>query len=68
MKIDAHKLKDNPSMGNHMVAALAYPDCPMSEKRPCFHMVVGFGTVQEICPHFKEIPGDENEADCTFGE
>ncbi len=63
MKIDAHKLKDETV--NPMAASFTYPDCPMPEKRPCFFMAVG-GAVMEICPHFKEIPDNENEADCTF--
>ena len=65
MKIDAHKLKDDPSKGNHRVAALAYPDCPMTEKRACFGIVVGFGTIVDICPYFAQIPDNEDEADCT---
>ena len=66
MKINAHALKTDESKSNPMVEALASPDCPMPEKRPCFYMVVGFGTVQEICPHFAQIEGNEDEADCTY--
>lgn len=66
MKIDAHGLVVDESKSNPMMAAFVYPNCPMPDKKPCFYMAVGFGSVLEICSHFVQIPNNEDEAECLY--
>ncbi len=63
MLIDQSRMQKDESRSNPMAVAFAYPDCPMPEKRPCFWIVVGFGTETEVCPHVKTV-GDQ--AECTY--
>jgi len=52
MEIDIKKLKSDESRSNPMAVAMVYQDCPIN--RPCFWIVVGFGTPAEICEYFKD--------------
>ena len=63
MNIDPDKLKGDESVSNPMQVGLRYPDCPIG--KICFHMVVGFGTVVEQCPHLKT---DTDPAECTHDQ
>jgi len=66
MKILADELQRDESKSNPMAVAMVYSGCPMPEKRPCFWIVVGFGTIAEQCPHFKP-DAEKPEADCVYG-
>ena len=60
MKIDPDKLKTDESVSNPMAVGMRYPDCPIN--RTCFHIVVGFGTIVEPCPH---LNAEGQAAECT---
>jgi hypothetical protein len=65
MNIDPDKLKQDESVSNPMAVGFRYADCPIS--RTCFHVVVGFGTQVEVCPHFKdESTAETPKAECTY--
>ena len=67
MQIDPKKIKPDESRSNPMVAAFSYPDCPLPEKRPCFFVVVGPGSMQEVCPHFKDRCTEAvADIECTY--
>jgi hypothetical protein len=61
MNIDPDKLKADESKSNPMAVGVAYPDCPIA--RTCFHIVVGFGSIIEQCPHLKDAG---ETAECTW--
>ena len=63
MKIDPDRMKEDESVSNPMAVGMRYPDCPIN--RTCFHIVVGFGTIIEQCPHLK---AEGETAECTQGE
>ena len=63
MNIDPKLLKADEGVSNPMAVGMRYPDCPIN--RTCFHIVVGFGTIIEQCPHLKD-GGDGETADCIY--
>jgi hypothetical protein len=67
MQLDPKKIKEDESRSNPMVVAFSTPECPMSEKRPCFGIVVGPGTMLDPCRYFKDncteaVP----DIECTY--
>ena len=67
MRIVAKDLGVDESRSNHACEALCYSKCP--DNRVCFYFATGFGgAITNICPFFKEIPKNEEEAECTFDQ
>lgn len=62
MILDVDKFRTDESKSNPMQVAQQYPGCPIDSI--CFHVVVGFGSVVEICPH---LNADQDPAECTYG-
>jgi hypothetical protein len=60
MNIDPKRLFTDESVSNPMAVGMRYPDCPIN--RTCFHIVVGFGSIIEQCPHLKDAG---ETAECT---
>jgi len=63
MNLNPDKFKVDESKSNPMVVAMQYPDCQINGI--CFFMVVGFGTIQEQCKHFKSDP-EKPTAECLY--
>lgn len=69
MQLDPKKIKEDESRSNPMVVAFATPECPMPEKRACFGIVVGPGTMIDPCQHFKDHCTDAvADIECTYTE
>lgn len=67
MQLDPKQIKEDESRSNPMVVAFSYPDCPLPEKRPCFFVVAGPGTLHEICQHFKDRCTEKvADIECTY--
>jgi hypothetical protein len=67
MKLDPKRIKPDESRSNPMVVAYSCPDCPMSERRPCFFIVVGPGSMHEVCQHFKDrCTVEVADIECTY--
>jgi len=54
LKLDPKQIKEDESQSNPMVVAFSTEECPLPERRPCFFIVVGPGTMHEPCQHFRD--------------
>jgi hypothetical protein len=69
MKLDPKKIKEDENNSNPMVVAFSTEECPLSEKRPCFFIFVGPGTMHEPCSHFKDnCTVEVADIECTAEE
>jgi len=69
MRLDPKKIQKDESHSNPMIVAYSSSECPLPEKRPCFFIVVGPGTIDDPCPHFRDNCTDAvADIECSLDE